>query len=179
MCRNESVTSALSDEQNKVLITAGALLFALQTTEKMIALCAEHILQLDGSLTIALLHRQEKRKRTLGAVLTAMRNRVEIHELFDAALTEFLEKRNVFIHRISDAPGWSLDDETGRAAANRFLARLWQLNEIVLDVFCGLARASAEQDPDSPQFPDVVHFGKSYRPVIDRIFSAKDEIDQT
>jgi hypothetical protein len=168
------VTSALSDEQNKVLITAGALLMALQLTEKMISQCAEHILQLDGPLTVELLHRQKQRKRTLGAVLIAMRKHVEIYEPFDAGLTEYIEKRNTFIHRLSDAPGWSLDDEAGRAAANRFLARLWHLNWMVMDVFCGLARAYCEQNPGYPQFPEVVPFGKTYSPVIDRIFSAKD-----
>ena len=56
-------------------------------------------------------------------------------------LEEFLESRNVFVHNISDIPGWKLASEDGLAVANQFVGRLIELNEDVLRVFVGLVRA--------------------------------------
>lgn len=63
----------------------------------------------------------------------------------------------------------------GIVTANRFLGRLWHLNEIVLDVFLGLARAWTLQNPDMPPFPDIQLRAPFHR-IIDKIFYEKNSV---
>ena len=85
-----------------------------------------------GALTLQKLESQQDRKRTLGQFLTALKKLVELDEGFDAMLDEFLEKRNLLIHRIDEIPGWSLNTGPRLIASRRFLDRLLYLNDVVL-----------------------------------------------
>lgn len=160
-------------EVQRVLIAMGTILLAIQSTERLIELCITHILQLNGPLTLELLAREKASKRTLGQVLAKMRKHVEIEERFALQLSEFVEKRNVFAHHLQDLPGWTLRTDAGIATANAFLGRLLSLNEVVIKVFSGLARAWARENPRCPQFSDQFEAGRRFETVIDQIFSKK------
>lgn len=100
-----------------------------------------------------------------------MRRHIDVEDQFDAALSEFVEKRNVMIHRL-DEVNWSLESDAGIAAAQKFLSRLLRLSEIIMQVFGGLADAWARQNPGMPTFPKVPG-AHSYAPYVDQIFFKK------
>jgi len=53
-------------------------------------------------------------------------------------LEEFLDKRNTFIHRVADVPGWSSETEQGRQMARQFVDRLLIVDNTVRDTFIAL-----------------------------------------
>jgi hypothetical protein len=168
------IVQTFSEEQKRVLIALGITLLLVQTTERLIDTCLTYILQLDGPLTLELLSQHRNRKRTLGQVLSAMRH-IDVEDQFDAALSEFLQKRNVMTHRLDDVK-WSLESETGIAAAQAFLSRLLHLNEMIMKVFGGLFDAHARQNPGMPVFTKLPG-DRSYAPYVDLIFSKKSPLN--
>jgi hypothetical protein len=160
--------------RHEVLALIGATLLMVQMAEKMIEVSSTYILQLDGPITMELLRRIENRKITIGQMLVKMRKKIQIHETFDERLSEFLECRNLLVHRIDEVHGWSLNDESGLAYARQFLARVFDLSRIVLRIFGGLARAWSLENPtmDLPMFPAVLE-SETAEPFANFIFSAK------
>ena len=161
-------TTGISQEQSDVLVSLGMSLIATQTTERMMSLCLTHILQLDGPLTLETLERAKTRRRTLGQVIEKMRDKIDLDERFDAILSEFLESRNLLAHRLSDVPGWGLNDAEGIASAHKFLNRLFALNSKITGTFGGLARAWAREN-GWPLFPDV-HGSDEAEKIVNFIF---------
>jgi hypothetical protein len=162
----------VTEDQSKLLAYLGATLIATQMTERMISLCLTHILQLDGPLTLETLERAKDRKRTLGQILQRMRDRIELDERFDEFLSEFLEKRNLLAHRLSEVPGWGLKDPEGIAAAYEFLNRLQTLSSKIIGIFGGLARAWAREN-GGPIFP-AVYGSDAAEKIVQFIFFKKD-----
>jgi hypothetical protein len=160
---------ALSEEQKRVLCALGIALLSAQTAERLIDACLTYIIQLDGPLTLELLSQHRNRKRTLGQILCAMRLHIDVEDQFDATLSEFLEKRNVMIHRLDDV-NWSLESDAGIVVAKEFLSRLLRLSETIMQVFGALADAWARQNPGMPTFPKLPG-APSYAPYVDQIFS--------
>lgn len=169
----------MSPEEEKLLVSVGAALLLLQTTEKVIKLCMTVVLPKSDPLTLGTLQRQEKveRKKTLGYFLTELRKRADLAPEFDATLEEFLEKRNIFIHNISDIPGWKLASKDGRAVAHQFVGRLIELNNKVLKVFIGLVSAWQKQiglkDHISEEHAFFSEIDEQVVPLINDIFYAK------
>jgi hypothetical protein len=165
--------AAFSEEQKDILTRIGLALILIQTTEHMIQFCMTYALPKGGIVTLAMLESQQNgaRKKTLGQFLGELRKRVDLDDGFDTMLEEFLEKRNTLIHRIGDIPDWSLNHEAGLQAARRFTDRLIQLNDVVLRVFFGLARAWQTQTqittPADSLFRPTGFFGE-----IDQVYSA-------
>jgi hypothetical protein len=71
--------------------------------------------------------------------------RIDIHPCFDALLSEFLEKRNTFVHNVNAIEGWNLSTKDGRVVANRFLNRLLHLNNVMTSVCIGIMRSWQQQ----------------------------------
>jgi hypothetical protein len=167
-----SIKPEITEDQTAVLSSIGGALLATQTTERMISLCLTHILQLDGPLTLGTLERTKTRKRTLGQILERMRDQIDLEDRFDAILSEFLESRNLLAHRLSDVPGWGLNDPAGIASAHRFLNRLFALNNKITGTFGGLARAWARAN-GYPLFPEI-HGSDEAEKIVNFIFFKKD-----
>jgi len=94
---------SITDNQKEVLAAMGVALIMLQAAEKLIRLCLTFVIQKSDSLTLDLLIDQEEaeRKKTLGYFLTELHKRADIHEEFDALLSDFLKNRNDFVHDLS------------------------------------------------------------------------------
>jgi hypothetical protein len=60
-------------------------------------------------------------------------------------LSQFLDNRNVFVHRIDDVPGFDLTTSDGRKAAAIFISRLYAETKSVLHIFFAFLRAWQEQ----------------------------------
>lgn len=101
-----------------------------------------------------------------------------IEEGFDALLKDFLKNRNDFVHDLSRVPGWGLGSTFQTANAKRFVYHLIQQTETVMKVFSGLASAWQEQvgmpDPGLPNHAWFDDVKRSYKPIVDRVFFAKD-----
>lgn len=110
-----------------------------------------------------------------------LRKRADVDPGFDALLDEFLEKRNILVHRLADVPGWSLESGSGLAAANAFVQDMLRVTEAVLNVFVGLVRAWQDQTGiGTPEFgsdPFFAEIDSTYKPLVNDIFFRKS--DQT
>jgi hypothetical protein len=54
-----------------------------------------------------------EQKKTLGYFLAELRKRVDLDVHFDRTLAEFLRRRNLLAHHLSDLPGWNTDTAHG------------------------------------------------------------------
>src|SRR3954469_743209 len=50
-----------------------------------------------------------RQKKTLGALLQALRERINVDDDFDSFLTAFLQDRNRFVHRVFTEPGYDIN----------------------------------------------------------------------
>ncbi len=171
-----------SDEQKiRILALMGSTLILLQATEKLISLCMTFVFQKGGPLTIEDLEKQRKdeRKSTLGYFLTELRKRAELHIGFDEMLADYLERRNIFVHRVEDVPGWNLDSVEGRMIAEKFVTHLFELTIKMLQIFAGFLRAWEKQTGlDIPKPLDSEEFfaevDRIYTPLIDHLVFKKE-----
>jgi hypothetical protein len=132
-----------SEPARDVLTRIGLALLLVQSTEQVIQTCMTYALPADCALTLEKLEREiaQKRKKPLGQFLTALRQRADLDDDFDAILKEFLEMRNTLVHRLDELDEvWSLEKESGLREARQFVGRLLELNQIVLTVFLALLR---------------------------------------
>jgi hypothetical protein len=98
---------------------------------------------------------ESERKRTLGYFLAELRKRAELDQHFDAALAEFLRRRNILAHRLSDIPGWDAGTHQGIYVGRRFINELLEMNHEVLKVFAGLVRAWQIQTGDTSMLAPI------------------------
>ena len=170
----------ISSQKKEVLEAMGVALLLLQTAEKVIRLCTTFVFQKDSPLTLDLLKQQEdvERTKTMGYFLSELRKRVSVHESFDAVLRDFLRNRNNFIHDLSKVPHWDFYTAETSIEAKRFVFALIQQTEKVLKVFAGLILAWQEQagmsEPLSPSHEWFAEVEKTYKPLVDGLFYAKD-----
>jgi len=169
---------SIPDHQNENLQAMGVALLQIQAAEKVIRLTMTFILPKSEQLTIDLLKEQEEaeRTKTLGYFLSQLHKRTNVHESFDALLKDFLKNRNDFIHDLSRVPGW--DFTADGTEAREFVHKLIWQTEKVMKIFSALIMAWQEQigmvdapPPDHEWFTDVE---KTYKPLIDELFYAKD-----
>lgn len=139
------------------------------------------VLQQSSALTLESLERQEKaeRKKTLGYFLSELRKRADLEPGFEALLDDFLERRNILVHRLADVPGWSLENDVGLAATNAFVQDMLRVTDTVLKVFMGLVRAWEEQTGIRPTEVEGHRFftaiDATYKPMVDEIFFRKSD----
>jgi hypothetical protein len=80
-------------------------------------------------------------ERPLGAFLTELRRRAELHSDVDALLTRYLLRRNEFIHDISQPEGWSLKSDEGLEVVDQQLKDLLADSKEVRTLFVALLHA--------------------------------------
>jgi len=133
--------------QSDLLEAIGIILIALQAAEKSVNFALIFVFQDGNALTLEKIERlkAEEKSRTLGRLLGQLKRRVELAPDFEEMLSQFLDDRNVFIHRIDDTPGFDLTTSNGRKAAAIFLSRLYAETKSVLHIFFTFIRAWQEQ----------------------------------
>ena len=145
--------TALHEHQEKILISMGITLLLLQTTEKAINFCMTFVFQKESPLTLEKLEKQEieEQKKTLGYFLAELRKRADLDPKFDQMLRDFLDRRNIFIHQLSEVRGLDFSTPEGRQIAEQFIGKLAGLTQSVFYIFVGFIRAwQRKLDMDTP-----------------------------
>ena len=103
----------------------GKLLITTQGVERLINHSLGFVLRFLQAATIDEIYElnEPEKKKTLGALLRELRERVSVEASFDSLLKSFLANRNTFAHTMSFLPGWTLETEAGRRVAMQFLER--------------------------------------------------------
>ena len=74
-------------------------------------------------------------KNTLGALIKKLKERVDMHDSFVGLLETFLEKRNLFVHKLSSQEWFDTNTEPGRDKIWDFLESyqesLWEIYYVV------------------------------------------------
>lgn len=91
------------------------MLLHVQMTEKTIKRVMQIAMPQESDFFVAVTERIESKKmnRPLGPFLTELRKRAELHADFDQLLSDFLTRRNEFIHHITKPDGWTLSTSKG------------------------------------------------------------------
>jgi hypothetical protein len=160
-----------------VLARIGLVLLRIQAAEHVILLCLTYVFANSSAEWDKLYAKDEAtRKQTLGFFLKELRKRVAINNDFDEVLAKFLSMRNIFAHRLPDAPGWDMETEEGLAAAQMFLVELDETTDHVGKVFHALVRhweshnGIESTDSDHPYFKEV---DDSYLKILPMFFGPK------
>jgi len=127
----------------KTLAKIGYVLLNIQSTERVVKRVIQIAMPHERHVLASL---QEKLsasdiERPLGAFLTELRKRAELHKEVDALLKRFLLRRNVFIHNISQPEGWSLQNDAGLGVIDQQLKELLADSKEVRVLFLGLLHA--------------------------------------
>ena len=161
-----------------LLVRIGGALLDVQLTEQVLRLVTTYVLQKSDPITAEQILAQvsAEQKKTLGYFVSELRKRADIDVHFDRTLSEFLRRRNILAHNLSDIPGWDLGSSHGIYRGRIFLNELIELNAEVLKVFTGLVRAweahtgNKSELGDHPFFREV---DERYVPLIGSLFFAK------
>jgi hypothetical protein len=156
----------------------GAALLSVQVTERALRLIITFVFQKSSPITAEQLIAQTnaEQKKTLGYFLAELRKRADLDVHFDRTLTEFLRRRNLLAHNLSDLPGWNTDTAHGIYIGRCFINELLQMNGEVLKVFTGLVRAWQAQGGLALDVPEEFfeEIDEKYVPLIDNLFFAKE-----
>jgi hypothetical protein len=171
--------ATLTGLKSDLMARIGLALLHVQITERALRLITTFVLQkcdnIDAEQLIAQTNAEQK--KTLGYFLAELRKRADLDVHFDRTLAEFLRRRNLLAHNISDLPGWNTDTAHGIYVGRCFINELLQMNNEVLKVFTGLIRAWQAQGgfalPDVPEelFQEI---DAKYVPLVDNLFFAKE-----
>jgi hypothetical protein len=96
--------------------------------------------------------------RPLGPFLTELRKRAELHADVDQLLTNFLMRRNEFIHHITKPEGWTLTTPEGLEVIGKQLRELHKSSKEVRTIFTALLYAWKVQDELEPTVEDMEKF---------------------
>jgi hypothetical protein len=148
-------------EDEELIYLMGTILILLQAAEKVINLAMTWVLRDESVRTIddIMQLNGEHRKKTLGFFFNRLRRIFSVNTKFNDLLERFLTTRNLFIHSLSDVPGFNLDTEDGRKIAEQFLVQFNHDTMLVLKIFAAftqdwLLRTGADKEirADVPSF---------------------------
>lgn len=95
-----------SDEgREEVVALLGTALIAVQNVELMIAKVLQYVLPEEHGTAPAEDIAAKLSKKTMGALIQALKKRADIDEGLVAALDDFLDRRNILAHRLRDIAG--------------------------------------------------------------------------
>jgi len=166
----------MNDSEKDLLMRMGACLLLVQQTESILRFCLTFVLQKQSPLTLEVLENQRsaERKKTLGYFLTELRKRADLDEGFDLLLSDFLTRRNQFVHNITELEGWDRSTESGRKVALNFVNILTRQAVKISQILSGLMMAWQEQAGlDVPTSKEMEDLAGKYRDHVDSIFFEK------
>lgn len=131
----------------------GLLLVLLQNAEHAINACLKWVFTHDpfgqddeGNLLDQLSNLKEfQRKKTLGQLHRALRERVDIHPEFETYFAQFVEDRNRFVHRLFIEPGFSVNNPKDIPRIRQFVDALTDQTMTLIAVFNAYVQVWAEE----------------------------------
>lgn len=164
----DEVQSGYKPVQDDVLKTLGIAVIAGQSVERLMSTCLTFPLHGEPLQTVeqlqALLGRHSK--ATLGQLLNALRQRVDLHPTFDDQLDRFLQSRNVIAHRLYDVPGGlDLHSDEGRGRLKAFLLQYMDDGHIVSMVLLGVLQEWARHE--GIDLPNYHHMSQRMQDHLD------------
>lgn len=160
----------MSPLQLELLSRMGETLLQIQTAEEQLQLCISYFLPADTAKTVEEIESQAEavRKKTLGQLLTLMRKRIVVSEIFDGQLDQFLEDRNALAHRFLRVEGVSLKTDEGLKKGIEFLKGLSAQAVHIRKTIQGLMRAIMGEDTEPGEEAD-----EQYAELAKLIFGGK------
>jgi ferritin len=143
------------------------------------------VFQEDPPMSISILESLKKaqKKKTLGLLINALRERVVVHPSFDGLLRAFLKHRNSFIHDLDRISGLDFDTKDGQRKFMEFLTTLFRENSEVTAIFAAFIDAWAKQVGIHPklhqtntEFYSSIFYAqmqKSISPVLNQLVTKK------
>lgn len=125
------------NEQRDVCALIGLTLVELQGVEKLLRSCVGVVFQDADGNPLDDLRDPKRRRKTLGYFLTVLRRKATIDPTFDEVLSNFLERRNQFVHDLLGNKLLRLTSADGRRHIRMFLDRLRSEMDIVGKVMMG------------------------------------------
>lgn len=114
--------------------------------------------QRDFFATVAERLESNRMDRPLGPFLAELRKRAELHADVDRLLTDFLTRRNEFIHRITKPEGWTLRTPEGLEVVGKQLKELYESSKQVRTIFMALLYSWKVQGELEPSAEEVEAF---------------------
>ncbi|RYX97749.1 MAG: hypothetical protein EOO28_02620 [Comamonadaceae bacterium] len=144
----DAMESGYKPAQDDVLRTLGLAVIAGQSVERLMSTCLTYVLHDEPLTSLPQLESILRRhtKATLGQLLKALREKVDLHPAFDTRFERFLESRNIIAHRLHDVPcGLDLHSDEGRTRLKAFFLLFIEDGEVLSMVFLGLLRDWSQQ----------------------------------
>lgn len=145
----DEAQSGYKSLQDDVLKTLGLAMIVGQGVERMLSSCLTFPLHGEPLQTVEQLQLLLERhsKATLGRLLKALRELVDLHPTFDGKLDRFLLHRNIIAHRLHDVPGgFDLHSDEGRGRLKAFLLQYMEEGHSISMVFLGILREWASHE---------------------------------
>ncbi|WP_409027675.1 hypothetical protein OX462_02390 [Janthinobacterium sp. SUN098] len=164
----DEVQSGYKPVQDDVLKTLGVAVIAGQGVERLMSTCLTFPLHGEPLQTVEQLQTLLERhsKATLGQLLKALRQRLDLHPTFDGQLDRFLHSRNVIAHRLDDVPGgFDLHSDEGRGRLKAFLLQYMDDGQNVSMVLLGVLREWARQE--GIDLPSEHHMSQRMQNLLD------------
>ena len=134
------------EDQKDLYAVVGLTLIQLQAIEQIMAFCMGFIFTDADGKTLFDLTNPKTRKKTLGQLLTRIREKSELDPQFDLVLANFLEHRNQFVHRLTDNARMRFDSQVGRNNLRVFIGLLGSEMDTVSSILLGFIMRWAEPE---------------------------------
>lgn len=148
----------------------GKTLLEVQLAEEQLQVCLSYFLRMGEAATVEEIEAMaaEDRKKSLGKLITKIRERIHVDKSFDAKLTKFVEDRNAFAHRFLRVKGVSLHTDEGMKKGIEFMDDLSKQANEVRNVILGLMHAINDEDGS-----EVLEEDKAYTELAKVIFGGQ------
>ena len=166
----------MNDSEKDLLMRMGVCLLLVQQAESLLRFCLTFVLQKQSPLTLELIESQKEaeKKKTLGFFLIELRKRADLDDRFDSMLSDFLTRRNQFVHNITDLEGWDRSTEAGQLVARNFIDTLTRQAIEISNTLTGLVMTWQKQTGfDVPVPKELEEIVGKYRDQVDSIFFEK------
>ena len=156
------------DSREEAWMRIGLLLCLLQHAEHLINVSLSWVfVDQPVALEQIAFFESSKQKKTFGALLQALRERVSIDDDFDSFLTAFLQDRNRFVHRLFTERGYNINELDDVPRIREFVDSLSHRSSIVLAAFHAFVEIWAEEHDLADGQQDAFESAPDLRRMID------------
>ena len=129
--------SDLTEEQERTLFNVGETLLHIQTLEFALSRCMTCVFPPEAEMGVDAIFtlNVQNQAKTLGQLLKALRDAVEIEPEFDSRMRDYLKKRNLFIHGLFLDERFDFNTEEGRERIEAFVDDIYDDVEYLRTVF--------------------------------------------